>query len=76
MQFSSLAILGLFAVSSLAAPAATPVKRAAAVLTEQTYNEFSISSGVAGKALDEVNAKFPVRPSHSGEYAQPLNPRL
>ena len=28
----------------------------------QTYNDFSVSSGVSGNALAEVNAKFPVRP--------------
>ncbi len=37
-------------------------KRAAAgVLTVQTYDEFNVSGGVAGNALAEVNAKFPVR---------------
>jgi hypothetical protein len=39
-------------------------KRAAAgVLTVQTYDEFNVSGGVAGNALAEVNAKFPVSPS-------------
>jgi hypothetical protein len=27
----------------------------------QTYDEFNVSGGVAGNALDEVNTKFPVR---------------
>jgi len=34
---------------------------AAGVLTVQTYDEFNVSGGVAGNALAEVNAKFPVR---------------
>jgi hypothetical protein len=41
--------------------APTPVEKRA--LVAQTYNEFQVSSGVGGKALEEVNAKFPVRPS-------------
>ncbi|TVY64199.1 hypothetical protein LSUE1_G009005, partial [Lachnellula suecica] len=48
---------------SLTGALALPTKRAtsAAVLTVQTYDDFSVSSGVAGSALAEVNAKFPVR---------------
>ncbi|KAH6684014.1 hypothetical protein B0J14DRAFT_693289 [Halenospora varia] len=49
---------------SLTSALALPIKRAAgasaAVLKVQTYNAFSVSSGVAGNALAEVNAKFPV----------------
>jgi hypothetical protein len=30
------------------------------VLTVQDYADFQVSSGVAGDALAEVNAKFPV----------------
>ena len=30
------------------------------VLTVQDYSEFQVSDGVAGNALAEVNAKFPV----------------
>ncbi|TVY39850.1 hypothetical protein LSUB1_G004048 [Lachnellula subtilissima] len=49
---------------SLTGALAQPTKRAAAtskaVLTVQTYNDFSVSSGVAGNALAEVNAKFPI----------------
>ena len=33
---------------------------AAPILTVQPYSEFQISDGVAGNALAEVNAKFPV----------------
>lgn len=59
MHFStSLTVLLSLATATLS----TPVdKRASAVLTVQTYNAFSVSSGVAGNALAEVNAKFPVR---------------
>jgi hypothetical protein len=43
---------------------ATAVSAASAtggsVLTVQDYADFQISDGVAGNALDEVNAKFPV----------------
>lgn len=61
MHFSTIAVLLSLAASSLAAPAAEPNKRAAAsVLKVQTYNAFSVSAGVAGNALAEVNAKFPV----------------
>jgi hypothetical protein len=47
--------------SSLALPSRTnspKVKRG--VLTVQDYSEFQVSDGVAGNALAEVNAKFPV----------------
>jgi len=61
MRFSTLTTLLLTLSSSLAAPT---TKRAtgssASVLTVQTYDDFSVSSGVAGNALAEVNAKFPV----------------
>ena len=59
MHFSSSITLLLSLSSVIAAPIN---KRAAAgVLTVQTYDEFNVSGGVAGSALDEVNAKFPVR---------------
>ncbi|KAK4116438.1 hypothetical protein N656DRAFT_701112 [Canariomyces notabilis] len=47
--------------SSLALPSRTnspKVKRG--VLTVQDYSEFQVSDGVAGNALAEVNAKFPI----------------
>ncbi|KAK4251923.1 hypothetical protein VTI28DRAFT_1563 [Corynascus sepedonium] len=50
--------------SSLALPTANvdrKVKRG--VLSVQDYSQFQVSDGVAGNALDEVNAKFPIDPS-------------
>ncbi|KAF8848275.1 hypothetical protein BDZ45DRAFT_681327 [Acephala macrosclerotiorum] len=59
MRFSTpLTILLSLASTSLSAP--VDKRAAAGVLTVQTYDEFSVSSGVAGNALAEVNAKFPV----------------
>lgn len=58
-------LLGLFALSS-----AGPVVRSkrAGVLTEKPYSEFQISDGVAGNALAEVNANFPVCISRAGSH--------
>lgn len=59
MYFSKALVLA-FAASALALPATSkPVKRAG-VLTATTYDNFQVSDGVAGNALDEVKAKFPV----------------
>jgi hypothetical protein len=55
MRFTS-TFLSALSLSS-AAFSAPIVKRA---LTAQSYNDFSVSAGVAGEALAEVNAKFPV----------------
>ncbi|KAK4944558.1 hypothetical protein LTR10_015992 [Elasticomyces elasticus] len=54
---SATILLGLFALSS-----AGPVVRSkrAGVLTAKPYSEFQISDGVAGNALAEVNANFPI----------------
>ncbi|SPQ18159.1 9d797eeb-4aa2-4bf2-87c4-a7afad22ca17 [Thermothielavioides terrestris] len=55
------ALLFSLLASSLAAPTANgdrKVKRG--VLTVQDYSEFQVSDGVAGNALAEVNAKFPI----------------
>lgn len=60
MYFSGFAILLMLTVPSLAAPARKPIKRRAGVLSVQTYNQFQVSDGVAGNALAEVNAHFPV----------------
>ena len=49
-------LLGIFALST-AAPVNVKTKRA---LTVRPYSEFQISDGVAGNALAEVNAQFPV----------------
>ncbi|KAF7917910.1 uncharacterized protein EAE98_009938 [Botrytis deweyae] len=69
MQFSNLAILFSLSVATLAAPIDT-VKRAttkatsASVLTAGDYSTFQVSDGVAGDALAEVNAKFPIDTSN------------
>jgi hypothetical protein len=56
MRFST-QMLGL--VLSLSAIAlGVPVSKRA--LAEQSFNSFTVSAGTAGKALEEVNAKFPV----------------
>ncbi|ETS85820.1 hypothetical protein PFICI_03845 [Pestalotiopsis fici W106-1] len=61
MYLSNLAVVLSLAAASIAAPATSfaPYKRAD-VLTFRKYNDFQISDGVAGNALAEVNAAFPV----------------
>lgn len=56
MRFSAqiFALVLSLSATSLGAPT---TKRA---LTAQSFNEFTVSGGVAGNALAEVNAKFPV----------------
>ena len=49
-----LALVLSLSATTLGAPVS---KRA---LTEQSFNYFTVSAGTAGKALEEVNAKFPV----------------
>ncbi|KAJ4397009.1 hypothetical protein N0V93_001233 [Gnomoniopsis smithogilvyi] len=56
MYFKTTLLFSL-AVSALALP--TTEKRAG-VLTKQAYADFQISDGVAGNALAEVQAKFPI----------------
>lgn len=56
MFFKATIILSL-ALSALALPA---LPKRAGVLTAQPYADFQISDGVAGDALAEVQAKFPV----------------
>jgi hypothetical protein len=63
MQFAKIAFFLGLAATSLAAPIASSSeeKRASAgVLKVQAYAAFQVSDGVAGNALAEVNAKFPV----------------
>lgn len=61
MRFAtSLTVLLSLVTTSLSAPVDKRAAAAAGVLTVQTYDDFSVSSGVAGNALAEVNAKFPV----------------
>ncbi|KAH7382098.1 hypothetical protein BKA64DRAFT_220552 [Cadophora sp. MPI-SDFR-AT-0126] len=56
MQYSTLVTLAL-ATLSVAAP--TPLK-ARGVLGTQSYDDLSVSGGVAGDALNEVLAKLPI----------------
>lgn len=55
-------ILFSLAASALALPAPSQgaVEKRAAVLKASNYADFQVSSGVAGNALAEVQAKFPV----------------
>jgi len=48
------------AAAAVAASSGSAAAAGAGVLTAQSYNDFSVSGGVAGSALDEVNAKFPI----------------
>ncbi|KAK5199017.1 hypothetical protein LTR99_001056 [Exophiala xenobiotica] len=59
MHFSCATILLSILALSTAAPAGLKAKRAS-VLTAQSYADFQVSDGVAGNALAEVNAKFPI----------------
>ncbi|KAF2796982.1 hypothetical protein K505DRAFT_406028 [Melanomma pulvis-pyrius CBS 109.77] len=56
MRFSASIILSGLLATAFAAPIANE-KRA---LTASSYADFQVSDGVAGNALAEVNAKFPV----------------
>jgi len=70
MQFSASTLATLLvglALSSTAIaspiqvlPRANATGTSAAVLTAQSYDDFQVSDGVAGNALAEVNAKFPI----------------
>lgn len=54
------AVLFSLLASSFALPTTGDRKVKRGVLQVQDYSEFQVSSGVAGNALAEVNAKFPV----------------
>lgn len=56
MRFST-ALIVTFASLAIAAPTSKQFKRAA-VLTAKTYNEISISGGVAGNGESEAAAVF------------------
>jgi hypothetical protein len=64
MHFSTPLTIFLSFTGALAAPIQLSKKAAvgtsASVLKVQTYDDFNVSGGVAGNALAEVNAKFPV----------------
>lgn len=55
--------LALFALLTPAFSLCTPVQKRADLLQTQSYADFQISDGVAGNALAEVAANFPVRHS-------------
>ena len=59
MQFRAALTVALLAVGALAAPVEKAHKRAG-LLAQRAYADFQVSDGVAGNALAEVNAKFPV----------------
>ncbi|CAK7223368.1 hypothetical protein SCUCBS95973_005154 [Sporothrix curviconia] len=59
MYFSKALILA-FAASALALPQGAKPQKRTGVLTATTYDNFQVSDGVAGNALAEVNAKFPI----------------
>ncbi|KAH9215221.1 hypothetical protein DL95DRAFT_140905 [Leptodontidium sp. 2 PMI_412] len=74
MHFSTVTLLFALVATTLSAPThhakrAHSVKRA---LTSKPYNDFSVSSGVAGSALAEVNANFPVGSDLSAVSASDL----
>ncbi|KIW65191.1 hypothetical protein PV04_07471 [Phialophora macrospora] len=58
MRFSSTTVL--FALVALSAAGPIGLKKKAGVLTVKPYSEFQVSDGVAGNALAEVNANFPI----------------
>jgi len=63
MHFSTTTLTLLLSLSStfFAAPTSKrAIGTSAAVLTASSYDDFSVSAGVSGNALAEVNAKFPV----------------
>ncbi|PMD61639.1 uncharacterized protein K444DRAFT_662662 [Hyaloscypha bicolor E] len=63
MHFSTTLTIFLSLAGALAAPISLDKKAATAaagVLKVQTYDDFNVSGGVAGNALAEVNAAFPV----------------
>ncbi|EFX02835.1 hypothetical protein CMQ_2764 [Grosmannia clavigera kw1407] len=59
MYFSKALILA-FAASALALPMGDKPQKRAGVLSVSKYSDFQVSSGVAGDALAEVKAKFPI----------------
>ncbi|KAI9648185.1 hypothetical protein NHQ30_002817 [Ciborinia camelliae] len=74
MHFSTLAILFSLSVASLAAPVdtlkrATTKAESASVLTAGSYSDFQVSDGIAGNALAEVNAKFPIDTSNLADVS-------
>jgi len=62
MQFKVVVLFSLLAFGlALPTPNAEPKIQKRAILRPQNYSEFQVSDGVAGNALEEALAKFPVR---------------
>ncbi len=61
MYFVKALLTFTLAVSAVALPTSDPERKLAGVLTVQNYADFQVSDGVAGNALAEVQANFPVR---------------
>ncbi|ETI26283.1 hypothetical protein G647_03060 [Cladophialophora carrionii CBS 160.54] len=59
MRFSTTTVLFALVALSAAGPVGLK-KKQAGVLTARPYSQFQISDGVAGNALAEVNAMFPI----------------
>ena len=60
MHLASSTLLLCLLTLATTSPISHQHRRQAAVLQSQTYSQFQVSDGVAGSALDEVNAAFPV----------------
>ncbi|KAI1862261.1 uncharacterized protein JN550_010268 [Neoarthrinium moseri] len=58
MYFTKIAVVLSLAASALAAPTASPMQKRA--LTQKKYADFQISDGIAGNALAEAQAAFPI----------------
>jgi len=63
MRFTAATFLFGLVATTIAAPT-TGISKNKRALTVQSYADFQVSDGVAGNALAEVNANFPVR-AHS-----------
>lgn len=63
MYITKFAALLSLAASALSLPTGEVQKRA---LTVRPYADFQVSSGTAGNALAEAQAKFPVSPNRLG----------
>jgi hypothetical protein len=60
MRFTAATIFFGFVTSSLASPIPDNKHAKRGVLTQQSYDDFQISDGVAGNSVAEVLANFPV----------------
>ncbi|KAI0136533.1 hypothetical protein BJ170DRAFT_677404 [Xylariales sp. AK1849] len=60
MYFTKIAVVLSLVASALAVPTGDVSRKQKRALTFQTYADFQISDGVAGNALAEAQAKFPI----------------